>query len=346
MTGDARRALGLPLVPTRDLSRNFGHRMTSPATISEPFTTVDVVEASLATSTRQAYQAGWGRFMVWCDVHGIDDATTATPLDVADWITAHVNVGHSPSYIRRELAGVRHHLIRHGVTVPPTDHKGVRQAVAGAARLRGGAQRRAIPLSLDDMRRLVTGIALTTGRDLRHVTVRRDRAVVALGWAIAQRGANLVGLDVDDLTFTDDGLLVAVRRSKTDQTGRGHTIAVPWSTHQSTCAVRAAMILTRDRGSGALFRSIDRHRRIGGRLSVEAVTGIVRSHVAGVLQRDPTGYTSHSLRAGFVTEARARGVPDPVIMRRTGHTNANSLNRYDRPQDLLHEANEHLGEWW
>ena len=35
---------------------------------------------------------------------------------------------------------------------------------------------------------------------------------------------------------------------------------------------------------------------------------------------DPDGYSSHSLRAGFVTEARARGVPDELIARHTRHT--------------------------
>jgi hypothetical protein len=64
------------------------------------------------------------------------------------------------------------------------------------------------------------------------------------------------------------------------------------------------MILTRDRRSGALFRTIDRHGRTGGRLTVEGVTKI-RCHVAELLQRDPAGYSGHSLRAGFVAEARA-----------------------------------------
>lgn len=332
---DGLRRAGLPVTTRRAM----------PA-VGERYTTVDVLDAALASSTRAAYQASWARFMIWSDIRNLGDPTRVEPLDVANWITRGVNAGHTPSYLRRELAGVRHHLTRHGISDPPTDHPGVKQALAGAARIRGEAQRRAIPLALDDMRRLVTGLAITTNRDLTHPAVRRDRALIGLGWAIAQRGTNLVGLDVDDLAFTDDGLLVTIRKSKTDQTGRGHTIAVPWSHQQATCPVRAAMILTRDRYTGPMFVNIDRHQHTHHRLTVEGITKILRRHITNVLQRDPAGYTSHSLRAGFVTEARHRGVPDAVIMRRTGHTTAHSLQRYDRPQDLLHDAQHHLGDWW
>jgi hypothetical protein len=34
---------------------------------------------------------------------------------------------------------------------------------------------------------------------------------------------------------------------------------------------------------------------------------------------------------------------DLAIMRRTGHTSAASLHRYDRPSDLLDDARQYLG---
>ncbi len=49
----------------------------------------------------------------------------------------------------------------------------------------------------------------------------RDRALILLGFAGAFRRSELVGLDVDDCAFGKDGLTVTLRRSKTDQTGRG-----------------------------------------------------------------------------------------------------------------------------
>ena len=49
----------------------------------------------------------------------------------------------------------------------------------------------------------------------------RDRALILLGFAGAFRRSELVGLDVEDCSFGKDGLIVTLRRSKTDQEGAG-----------------------------------------------------------------------------------------------------------------------------
>ena len=72
---------------------------------------------------------------------------------------------------------------------------------------------------------------------------------------------------------------------------------------------------------------------------------IVKRYVQLVLQTDPTDYSAHSLRAGFVTEARARRVPDSVIARHTRHKDLRMLNVYDRPTDLFNDP-ALAGEWW
>ena len=47
----------------------------------------------------------------------------------------------------------------------------------------------------------------------------RDRALQLLGFAGAFRRSELVALDVADIAETETGLLVTIRRSKTDQDG-------------------------------------------------------------------------------------------------------------------------------
>jgi len=54
----------------------------------------------------------------------------------------------------------------------------------------------------------------------------RDRALHLAGFGGAFRRSELVALDVADLEETEDGLRVTIRRSKTDQRGRGVTIAI------------------------------------------------------------------------------------------------------------------------
>jgi hypothetical protein len=64
---------------------------------------------------------------------------------------------------------------------------------------------------------------------------RRDRALLAFGFAGAFRRAELVALEIDDLVEVADGLRVVIRHSKTDQEGQGQrspfrvaTASAPW----------------------------------------------------------------------------------------------------------------------
>ena len=78
--------------------------------------------------------------------------------------------------------------------------------------------------------------------------------------------------------------------------------------------MRAVRWLINNVQAGALFRSAHHDRR----LTPEYVKILVEQAV-GELGLDAGEYSSHSLRAGFVTEMRARAVPDHLIMRQTRH---------------------------
>ena len=72
----------------------------------------------------------------------------------------------------------------------------------------------------------------------RRIDVR-DRALLLIGFAGAFRRSELVALDVEDITDTDDGLRIAVRRSKADQEGEGAAVGLPYGSNPATCPVRA-----------------------------------------------------------------------------------------------------------
>src|SRR5262249_32545523 len=54
----------------------------------------------------------------------------------------------------------------------------------------------------------------------------RDRALLLLGFATGLRRSELIALDVSDLTYVPDGLVVLVRHSKSDPSGSGRRIGV------------------------------------------------------------------------------------------------------------------------
>jgi integrase len=90
-------------------------------------------------------------------------------------------------------------------------------------------------------------------------------------------------------------------------------------------------------GEGAVFRPID---RVGGiskeALSADAVSVILKRRLKET-GCDPSDYSGHSLRAGFVTEAVNAGIPTWRIRRQTGHSSDAMLDRYIRQAEAFSE---------
>jgi integrase len=167
----------------------------------------------------------------------------------------------------------------------------------------------------------------------------RDRALLLLGFAGAFRRSELVGLDVADLEFSSAGLVVTLRRAKTDQEGRSRRIGIPYGSSEKTCPVRSlqAWLETARISDGAVFRSLDKFQRVQSkRLSDKAVARIVKRRAAAV-GLDPERYAGHGLRAGLATSAAAGGASERVIMAQTGHRSADMVRRYIREGNLWRE---------
>jgi integrase len=84
--------------------------------------------------------------------------------------------------------------------------------------------------------------------------------------------------------------------------------------------------------TGPLFRRIDsRSDCMGDRALTPQVVALIvkaRAEAAGL---DPARFAGHSLRAGFVTSAAARGVTLHNIMRQTRHKSERVAMTYIRP---------------
>jgi len=108
---------------------------------------------------------------------------------------------------------------------------------------------------------------------------KRDRALLALGFG-------------------------GIRRSKTDQEGQGHEIAIPHGTQLLPVRAVQAWMQAARITDGNLFRSIDRHGRVGGALTAQSVALIVKAHqscrsgCAGVRRLQPARWFSHQRRRG------------------------------------------------
>jgi len=209
---------------------------------------------------------------------------------------------------------------------------GRRGVWAGIRRAKGTAQAGKAPALTADVRAMVATLPDT----LLGV---RDRALLLLGFAGAFRRSELVGLDVADLEAGRAGLVVALRRSKTDQEGAGRKLGVPYGAHPATCPVRAVQEWLDATGltAGPLFRSVNRHEQLQpGRLSDKAVALVVK-RTAAAAGLDPARYAGHSLRAGLATAAAMAGASERSIMAQTGHRSERMVRKYIRDGQLFRD---------
>jgi site-specific recombinase XerD len=289
----------------------------------------DYARASKAENTIRAYRRGWADFTAWCAAHGLP-ALPAEPRTVAYYLSGLGGVVKASTIQQRVSAIAQAHKTAGHAS--PTSDQAVRLVLQGIRRTHGTAQQGKAPAVVDDLRRMVAALPEST------IGVR-DRALLLLGFAGALRRSELVGLDVGDVRGTGDGLVVTIRRSKTDQEGQGREIGVPYGSTPATCPVRAvrAWLAVRAVEGPALFCRIDRHgAQHAGRLSDRAVALVVKrcAERAGL---DPANYAGHSLRAGLATSAAAADVPERVIAQQTGHRSMVVLRRYIRSGSLFRE---------
>lgn len=268
----------------------------------------ELAENSRAASTRKAYQSDMDQFRSWCVAQLPPlEALPASPVTVALYLTALAEV-RKPATIRRRMDSISvvHQLAGYA---SPTSDAAVQAVWKGIRRTKGTA-----PTKKKAARtKIITALVAPLGASLSDV---RDRALLLIGFAGALRRSELVALDIADVSEDDEGLVIVLRRSKTDQEGQGETRGLPYGSRPATCPVRAwlAWLETSGITGGAAFRAVDRHGRLGSRrLSDRAVADMIkrRAENAGIAG----DFAGHSLRAGFATEAYAHGTPELAIMR-------------------------------
>jgi integrase len=130
-----------------------------------------------------------------------------------------------------------------------------------------------------------------------------------------------------------EGLEIFVKRGKMDQTGVLRLMGILPGNNAATCPVTALRAWLRaaelEGDVGPVFRPVNRWGSIEfARLGNKEVDRIVKA--ACQRARLKGRYSAHSLRAGHITEARARGVDKAQIKRVSGHASDAMIDHYDR----------------
>jgi integrase len=271
--------------------------------------------ASRAGATHRAYAADLAAFAAW------GGQIPATPELVAAYLATSDML--APSTLRRRLAALAD-AHQAGGHPDPTKDILVRKVFRGICRTRGTASEAAAPLDVSMLAQIIDVIPDDLGG-------LRDRALLLVGFFCALRRAELVGLEVQDLLQLNDLKSIRIRRSKTDQTGGGHTVALP-SLSNLLCPVSAleAWMAGSAHAAGPVFRSIGKAGQVlATAVPAQEVGRILRlrAAAAGI---NPDRLSAHSLRSGFAVSAVRAGISLPLIQAVTRHATLAGLEPYVR----------------
>jgi integrase len=336
-------------------------------------------EKAWSDNTKLNFRSHWKAFEAWCSANGYQ-ALPAEPLVVASYLASMANLVddngdwfYAVGTLGQWLSSIN---MAHAVAgfPKPGEHPEVDTTMAGIRREHARPEARKAPLLLADLRRVLADIDLNTWP--AGVIGHRDYAILIFGFAGAYRRSEIASIQLRDVKLhPEDGLHVLVRKSKTDQEGRGVVKGLPFGSKPATCApcafVRWVRVLaartaashetdraqairvlresTTDRhvcrgpvpelelldGRLPLFRPVMKNGAVKPREISGEVVNAVVQRRVAATGMNSVIFGAHSLRAGFVTQSFRAGASHHDIMRQTGHKTITTLEIYSRENDPL-----------
>ena len=253
-----------------------------------------------SAGTRQLYERCWEQY---ARRHGA--ALPADPWQVALWLTE-IGLRQAPGTVRTHAAAIAA-VHRDAGHASPTEHPGVKKALAGQARLRRHQPQQASGLDTQAFELIAeTAICprITSGGRMENADEAHDRGIKDVAMIGLMRDALLrrgecAALMWSDFSVEQDGTgRIIIRASKTDQIGRGCIRYV------STMMVEYLLIyktVTQGTPEASMFGLSARQicRRIASACAQAGLQG---------------NYSGHSPRIGMAIDLARAGVSLPALM--------------------------------
>lgn len=293
------------------------------------------VSKARSSKTRKAYESDLKHFRAWCEKGGY----TALPASV-ETIQFYLS-DHSDrlalATLDRRLVGIARAHKEAGYDTPTNDPavrdtlQGIRREAVATGR---SVQKQAQPVMVEDLRELIAATAPDT------LQGKRDRALLLLAFAGALRAGEVGSIHVGDLRENRYGYILTIRKSKTDQTGKGQELPIPHGKNEDTCAVRAikAYIKEAQITSGPLIRYVDRHGNLGDKgISGYSVVRVIRRVAKGAGFEDLEKLSGHSLRSGLASSAAYASATNAKIRAQGRWKSDRMVERYVRDVEMFRD---------
>ena|GEM_PF-119772 len=287
---------------------------------------------SAAQATWRAYRSDLTNLDAWLDHRDWTD-----PAMIADYLRHLETGGASYSTIERRVTSITklsNVLAVIGEFDParnPAKHPTVTTAMAAIRRRLGTNTNGSAPLTAERLIQVLGSIDDTTRAG------RRDIALLLIGWFGALRRSELAGIRLQHLDIDNHGVAISLARTKASQ---DHTMWVPIARNPTSplCPVTAleqwiSELDERVDDSVTVWPWItkgDTVRAGNPPIGGAAIDAIVSRLVTNSGLANASSYSAHSLRSGFITEAKNRGVDEADIMRHTRLKSLRIMRLYDR----------------
>jgi hypothetical protein len=299
----------------------------------------DGIQGSRSVRTEIELGARWGIYTKWCDGEGL----TPMPADGKQLLRYFRSLRDrklTPATCEAYISAVCAIVRMHGHAV---DRSALVEPMRAYLR-KNGSQRRAKPL-------LAKMVKDMTDRMDNDTSVRavRDRAMLLLGFPLAGRSIEIIGLDLarpgslvtgctGSIAFEDDGVTVTWLRTKTTQLTETEVFISDREMPSLRPALMRWIELAGIQPAEPVFLATAGRHIVRRRLASESIITIVRHRVEeyAVATGKPLKealalakqYSSHSLRRGFCTSASRAKVPFADIRRRSRHRSDKTLTTY------------------
>jgi integrase len=278
------------------------------------------IAASISENTKRAYK----KWLAIFEGHGFTIPCSA--VDVVSFLTT-VKKANGENYsaqsLNQALAAIAYAHELKGAPNPTNDAI-VKTVFSGFKRVHGTRPtRQAAPVKKDS---LIEHIKKPTSK----IEVRNN-ALILIGFFGAFRRSELSGLDFNDVKFTNEGVILTLKKSKTNQEGKLEQKFIPQRSDK-LCPCKALKFWLEISGikEGKLFRNIKKNGELGESISPNSINLIIKEvfnevEISGVLS-----VSGHSLRVGLITTCALAKVPTAKIQAVTGHKTPQMIAHYSR----------------
>lgn len=266
------------------------------------------LQAATSDNTRKAYRSAIRQFEKWGGRLPSDRDT------VVRYLLARAE-SLNPRTLDLHLTAISQWHHYQGLIDPVSDPL-VRKTMEGVRRTQGQPKRKAKALRLEHIAQMVNHLRQLPDTKKKQ----RDIALVLTGFFGAFRRSELVAIQIGDLVWEPEGLLIRLSRSKTDQQAMGLVRALPFGA--PGCCPAMAMknwIELADINEGPVFRPVNRWDKVQPKaLNPGGINQLLKTLGNACQFYFVPDLSSHSFRRGLSTSAAREKIDFEFIKKQGG----------------------------